>query len=81
MDGQKKVIQMSTVRVSECERDGILDVAEKLDRSPSWVRRAAYRAFILAHGFSVGDDFDDDSNYRESHCNSSIGGRDRNDES
>lgn len=59
---EKRIRQMAPVRVTECEEIELMRIAARLDRSLAWVRRAAYRDFILSHGGSVAADDSDDNN-------------------
>lgn len=78
---EKRIRQMAPVRVTECEEIELMRIAARLDRSLAWVRRSAYREFILSHGGSVTSDECHDNNSRASLWDSPIGGRGSNDES
>ena len=50
---EKRIRQLAPVRVTEGEEIELMRIAARLDRSLCWVRREAYREFILSHGGSV----------------------------
>lgn len=50
---EKRIRQLAPVRVTEGEEIELMRIAARLDRPVSWVRRAAYRAYILEHGGTV----------------------------
>lgn len=71
---EKRIRQLAPVRVTEGEEVELMRIAARLDRSLSWVRREAYRAFILSHGGSLEVDGSDSHDFRASPCDSSDGG-------
>lgn len=69
----KRIRQLAPVRVTEEEEVELMRIAARLDRSLSWVRREAYRQYILCHGGTLDDADDDSQGFRASPCDSAKG--------
>lgn len=70
---EKRIRQLAPMRVTEGEEIELMRIAARLDRSLSWVRREAYRAFILCHGGSVEADTPEVQHNRASQWDSTTG--------
>ena len=67
---EKCIRQLAPVRVTESEEIGLMRQAACLDRSLSWVRRQAYREYILSHGGTLDEEPEDIQAFRASQWDS-----------